>query len=67
MDSKAGLMELVKLDGISAGDRRAVRASFDRVKALVNRNPGLRKLDTVLWEGNNFQQDRRGAQADWSS
>jgi Tc toxin complex TcA C-terminal TcB-binding domain/Neuraminidase-like domain/Salmonella virulence plasmid 28.1kDa A protein len=37
----------LKLDGISAGDRRAVRASFDRVKALVNRNPGL-ELDTVL-------------------
>jgi hypothetical protein len=37
----------LKLDGISAGDRRAVRASFDRVKELVNRYPGL-ELDTVL-------------------
>ncbi len=37
----------LKRDGISAGERRAVGASFDRVKALVNRYPGL-ELDTVL-------------------
>jgi hypothetical protein len=39
----------LKLDDIAAGDRRNVRASFDRMKELVNRYPGL-ELDGVLAE-----------------
>lgn len=37
----------LKRDDIPAAERRTVRASFDRVKELVNRYPGL-ELDTVL-------------------